>query len=274
MLLIILLIDFLWACMKRRDSLQNLCLKSIWSSWMVWFDILYDNIIPLFLFVVGAVIPFLYRKDARKYLTTAIYGNLSSVSSYIYSWLELFGSLLALDSTQFCIFSVTPLGNSRWVLFMYCIHPALNIKWLYFIFYTYYLCLDSNSPQYSRCWEERFTTRSVILLCTLINWFWEIWRRPSNLANRIRIYSHVVWNLCRSTNSSNHPRKKSSPFILFIAGIGISTGIDMEYGILLLKRRGQLTFIIGIIRSLLSITSLLCWFIIDVKGKIKWSIPF
>lgn len=96
----------------------------------------YDIVMPLFLFLVGAVIPFSWSKRIQQNTgQSAIYLKLLKrfVVLFVLGWIVQ-GNLLALDATKFRIFSNTLQAIAVGYLFSSLAYIHLKKKWLYVMF--------------------------------------------------------------------------------------------------------------------------------------------
>lgn len=245
-----------------------------------WFgSSFYDIIMPLFLFVVGAVIPFSLSKRIQESTSvTAIYGKLLKrfVILFILGWIVQ-GNLLALNSGQFRIFSNTLQAIAVGYFFSCVAYIHLSKKWLYAIFafclIAYALLLtvttvpgiggsvllpDLNFALYvDRLVFGRFDDG--------LQYTWLL----SGLGFIATTLSGVF---AGELIKSNHPRKKVALYLL-LAGIAFLI-VGLIWGIWhpIIKKIWTSSFVLassGVCYILLA----LFYYIIDVKGNIKWAFP-
>ncbi|MGB5357961.1 MAG: DUF5009 domain-containing protein [Eudoraea sp.] len=245
-----------------------------------WFgSTFYDIIMPLFLFVVGAVIPFSLSKRMQKNTSTAaIYGKLIKrfIILFILGWIVQ-GNLLALDASQFHVFSNTLQAIAVGYLFSCMAYIHLSQKWLYFIFA---FCL---------------ILYALILTVLYVPGIGKSVLLPDR--NFALYFDHLVfgkfddglqytWLLTgfgfiATTLSgvfagelikSNQPRKKVVLY-LCITGIG-GLVLGLIWGIWhpIVKKIWTSSFVLASSGVCYLLLALFYW-IIDVKGKTKWAFP-
>ncbi|WP_299157958.1 DUF5009 domain-containing protein [uncultured Eudoraea sp.] len=245
-----------------------------------WFgSTFYDIIMPLFLFVVGAVIPFSLSKRMQENTSmTSIYGKLIKrfIILFILGWIVQ-GNLLALDSAQFHIFSNTLQAIAVGYFFSCIAYIHLKRKWLYFTFAS---CL---------------IIYALILTIPYVPGVGKSVLLPDR--NFALYFDHLVfgkfddglqytWLLTgfgftATTLSgifagelikSKLPRKKVVLY-LFISGIvGLVLGLIWGIWHPIVKKLWTSSFVLASSGVCYILLALFYW-IIDVKGKIKWSFP-
>jgi len=245
-----------------------------------WFgSTFYDIIMPLFLFVVGAVIPFSLSKKIQKNTSTiSIYKKLIKrfVILFILGWIVQ-GNLLALDSAKFHIFSNTLQAIAVGYFFSCIAYIHLEKKWLYFIFVgcliIYVLILTipyvpgvgKSVLMPDRNFALYFDHLVFGKFDDGLQYTWLLTGFGFTATTLSGIFAGELIK-------SEHPRKKI-PFYLFIYGIvGLALGLILGIWHPIVKKLWTSSFVLassGVCFLLLA----LCYWIIDVKGKIKWSFP-
>ncbi|MFT4857741.1 MAG: putative acyltransferase [Algoriphagus sp.] len=245
-----------------------------------WFgSTFYDIIMPLFLFVVGAVIPFSLSKRMQENTSKmAVYGKLFKrfVILFILGWIVQ-GNLLALDAEQFHIFSNTLQAIAVGYFFSCIAYINLNIKWLYFIFalclIVYALILTvPNIPGVGK--SELLPDRNFALYIDQLvfgkfddglQYTWLLTGLGFTATTLSGIFAGEVIK-------SNLPRKKVALY-LFIAGI-VALALGLIWGIWhpIIKKIWTSSFVLASSGVCYLLLAMFYW-IIDVKGKIKWSFP-
>ncbi len=246
-----------------------------------WFgSTFYDIIMPLFLFVVGAVIPFSLSKRMQENTSkTSIYGKLIKrfVILFILGWIVQ-GNLLDLDASQFHVFSNTLQAIAVGYFFSCVAYINLDKKWLYFIFaaclIAYALILTiPNVPGVGK--SVLLPDRNYALYFDHLvfgkfddglqyTWF------LTGLGFTATTLSGVF---AGELIKSKLPREKVALY-LFIAGIA-ALGLGLIWGIWhpIVKKIWTSSFVLASSGVCYILLALFYW-IIDVKGKVKWAFPF
>jgi predicted acyltransferase len=245
-----------------------------------WFgSTCYDIIMPLFLFVVGAVIPFSLSKRMQEDTSTAaIYGKLIKrfVILFILGWIVQ-GNLLALDSAQFHIFSNTLQAIAVGYFFSCIAYINLTRKWLYFIFafclISYALILTiPNVPGIGK--SVLLPDRNFALYVDqLVFGKFDDGLQYTWLLTGLGFTATTLSGIfAGELIKSNLPRNKVALY-LFLVGI-VSLALGLIWGIWhpIIKKIWTSSFVLASSGVCYLLLALFYW-IIDVKGKIKWSFP-
>ena len=245
-----------------------------------WFgSSLYDIVMPLFLFIVGAAIPFaLSKRKQENSSMTAIYAKLIRrfVILFILGWIVQ-GHLLELDSKTFSIFSNTLQAIAVGYLFssIAYIHFSRNVRLVIFasclIIYTLLLTIP----------DVPGVGRGVLLPDSSFAWYVD-----QMVFGQFQDGTQYTWLLSgfgfvATTLSgvfagelikSDLPRKKVA-FYLFVFGVaGILAGMLMGIWHPIIKKLWTSSFVLASSGVCFLLMSLFYW-IIDVKGKVKWAYP-
>jgi predicted acyltransferase len=234
---------------------------------------------PLFLFVVGAVIPFSLSKRMQEDTSTAaIYGKLIKrfVILFILGWIVQ-GNLLALDSAQFHIFSNTLQAIAVGYFFSCIAYINLTRKWLYFIFafclISYALILTiPNVPGIGK--SVLLPDRNFALYVDqLVFGKFDDGLQYTWLLTGLGFTATTLSGIfAGELIKSNLPRNKVALY-LFLVGI-VSLALGLIWGIWhpIIKKIWTSSFVLASSGVCYLLLALFYW-IIDVKGKIKWSFP-
>jgi predicted acyltransferase len=245
-----------------------------------WFgSTLYDIVMPLFLFIVGAAIPFaLSKRKLRDSRWSALYAKIIRrfVILFIFGWIVQ-GHLLDLDITRFSIFSNTLQAIAVGYLFssIAYIHFSRKVRILIFasclIIYTVLLTI----PIVPR------VGRGVLLPGSSFAWYVD-----QLVFGRFQDGTQYTWLLSgfgfiATTLSgvfagelikSGLPRNKVALY-LFLCGLaGVLAGMFLGIWHPIIKKLWTSSFVLASSGVCFLLLSLFYW-IIDVKGKVKWAFP-
>lgn len=279
MLMIIFADRFFYALNSAAGSPFTLALAEQFNH-PDWFgSAFYDIIMPLFLFVVGAVIPFsLSKRTQANNSKASIYRRLIKrfVILFILGWIVQ-GNLLALDSGQFHIFSNTLQAIAVGYIISSIAYIHLKREGLIALFIVclvlYALLLTvPGVPGLGR--SQVLPDRSFALYIDHL-----IFGRFDDGTQYTWLLSGLGFTATTLSGvfagdlvKSNLPRKRIA-FYLFVLGItGLALG--MLWGIWhpIVKKLWTSSFVLassGVCYLLLAIF----YWIIDVKGKMRWSLP-
>ncbi|NJK86777.1 MAG: DUF5009 domain-containing protein [Bacteroidales bacterium] len=180
-----------------------------------WFgSTFYDIVMPLFLFVVGAVIPFSLSKRIQQSTgKVQIYKKLAKrfVVLFILGWIVQ-GNLLALDTDKFKIFSNTLQAIAVGYLFSSIAYIHLERKWLFVVFamclIVYSILLTATTiPGVGR--SELLPDRNFAIYFDRFG-IGEIsgWYPVYLVTERFRIYCHnLIRFICRRIDKITTPPK-------------------------------------------------------------------
>jgi predicted acyltransferase len=245
-----------------------------------WFgSTFYDIIMPLFLFVVGAVIPFSLSKRMQESTTkTSIYGKLIKrfVILFILGWIVQ-GNLLDLDSTQFHVFSNTLQAIAVGYLFSCIAYINLERKWLYFIFafclIAYALLLTvPNVPGVGKSVILPDRNFALYIDRMVFGKFDDGLQYTWLLSGLGFIATTLSGIFAGELIKSNLPRKKVALYLL-LAGIA-ALALGLIWGIWhpIVKKIWTSSFVLASSGVCYILLALFYW-VIDVKGINKWAFP-
>lgn len=245
-----------------------------------WFgSTVYDIVMPLFLFIVGAAIPFaLSKRKLESSGVTAIYVKLIRrfVILFALGWIVQ-GHLLDWNIETFSIFSNTLQAIAVGYLFsgIFYIHFRRNARLLIFaaclILYTLLLTIP-NVPGVGR---------GVLLPGSSFAWYVD-----QVVFGKFQDGTQYTWLLSSlgfiaTTMSgvfagelikSGLPRKKIALY-LFLTGVaGLTAGLLLGIWHPIIKKLWTSTFVLASSGVCYLLLSLFYW-IIDVKGRSKWAFP-
>jgi predicted acyltransferase len=245
-----------------------------------WFgSTFYDIIMPLFLFVVGAVIPFsLSQRMQANNSVMSIYKKLIRrfVILFFLGWIVQ-GNLLALDTAQFHIFSNTLQAIAVGYFFSCMAYIHLNKKWLYALFAAcliiYALILTVPVvPGVGR--SELLPDRNFALYFDQLvlgqfddgkQYTWLL----SGFGFTATTLSGVFAGLLIK---SDHSREKVALLLLIYGVVALSLGLIWGIWHPIVKKIWTSSFVLASSGVCYLLLALFYW-IIDVKGKTKWSFP-
>jgi predicted acyltransferase len=245
-----------------------------------WFgSSLYDIVMPLFLFIVGAAIPFaLSKRKQEDSSMSALYAKLIRrfVILFILGWIVQ-GHLLELNINTFSIFSNTLQAIAVGYLFssIAYLHFKLNTRILIFasclIIYTLLLIIP----------DVPGIGRGVLLPGSSYAWYVD-----QQIFGRFQDGTQYTWLLSgfgfiATTLSgvfagelikSDLPRTKVA-FYLFLIGVaGVMAGMLLGIWHPIIKKLWTSSFVLASSGVCFLLLALFYW-IIDVKGKVKWAFP-
>ena len=239
----------------------------------------YDIVMPLFLFIVGAAIPFsLSDKRVQDIGKTGIYVRLFRrfIILFILGWIVQ-GHLLELNPDTFSIFSNTLQAIAVGYLFASLAYIHLSRKYRFLLFvslliaYTLLLTLPSVPgigrgillPGSSFAWYVDQIVFGQFQDGTQYTWF------ISGLGFIATTLSGVF---AGEFIKSELPRKRVA-LILFLCGLaGVLTGILLGIWHPIIKKLWTSSFVLASSGVCFLLLSLFYW-IIDVKGKSAWAYP-
>jgi predicted acyltransferase len=248
-----------------------------------WFGShLYDIIMPLFLFIVGAVIPYSLSGKLRENTSKfAIYKSIFRrfIILFFLGWIVQ-GNLLDLDPDKFQMMSNTLQAIAVGYLFSSIAYLHLSKQGRYFLFaaclviYTMLLTLP-HIPGVGR--SELLPDRNYA-------WYVEnlVFGRFADSSGEYYTWLLSGFGFTATVLSgvfagelirSNHERKMVALYLLFIGISGILLGLFFAIWHPMVKKIWNSTFVLyssGICYILLA----LFYWIIDIKGYKKWAYPF
>ncbi|MFA7172225.1 MAG: DUF5009 domain-containing protein [Kiritimatiellia bacterium] len=245
-----------------------------------WFGCSFiDIVMPLFLFLAGAVIPFsLSKRIQQNSSKSAIYLKLMQrfVVLFILGWIVQ-GNLLALDAAKFRIFSNTLQAIAVGYVFSSLAYIHLRKKWIYLLFAAclvlYALILtvpmvpgvgrsvvlpDRNFALYfDRLIFGRFDDGN--------QYTWLL----SGLGFTATTLSGVfAGELIKSTL----PRKKVALYLVVLGACGLTLGVVWGMWHPIVKKLWTSSFVLASSGICYLLLALFYW-IIDIKGMVKWAFP-
>ncbi|SHN35145.1 Predicted acyltransferase [Cyclobacterium lianum] len=245
-----------------------------------WFgSTFYDIIMPLFLFVVGAVIPFsLSQRMQEQHTKAQLYRKLLRrfVILFILGWIVQ-GNLLALDAAQFKVFSNTLQAIAVGYVFscLAFIHLSKNGRYLLFAFclIAYALLLTvPNIPGVGRSTllpDQNF----ALYVDRLVFGPFDDGLQYTWLLSGLGFTATTLSGLFAGEwIKSDMPRQKVAVYLV-VAGL-ISLGIGLIWGIWhpIVKKIWTSSFVLASSGVCYLLLAAFYW-IIDVKGKTGWIFP-
>ena len=245
-----------------------------------WFgSSVYDIVMPLFLFIVGAAIPFaLSKRKLQDSRLSALYAKLIKrfVILFILGWIVQ-GHLLEFNLETFSIFSNTLQAIAVGYLFSSIAYIHFNLKTRLFIFgaslliYTLLLTIP-NVPGVGR---------GVLLPDSSFAWYVD-----QKVFGDFQDGTQYTWLLSgfgfiATTLSgvfagelikSDLPRKKVALYLFVIGVGGLLAGMVLGIWHPIIKKLWTSSFVLASSGVCFLLLSLFYW-IIDVKGKITWAYP-
>ena len=245
-----------------------------------WFGFhFYDIIMPLFLFLVGVVIPFsMERRVAEIDVKAKLYPHLIKrfIILFILGWIVQ-GNLLALDINQFKIFSNTLQAIAVGYLFSSLAYIHLNKITRYVLFaaclVVYGLLLEfANVPGMGR--SELLPDKNIALYIDryVFGRFDDGYQYTWFLSGLGFIATTLSGLFAGEMLRSKLPREKTARNILLVGIAFIAVGLILNIFHPSVKKIWNSTFVLlssGICYVLLA----LFYWIIDVKGYTKWGFP-
>ena len=245
-----------------------------------WFgSTFYDIVMPLFVFIVGAVIPFsLSRRMQESTSKNAIYWKLIRrfILLFILGWIVQ-GNLLALDFAQFYIFNNTLQAIAVGYFFASVAYIHLHKKWLYI---TFAACLILYALLLTIPVVPG-VGKSVLLPDR--NFAWYVDHLVFGKFHDGLQYTWLLTGLGFTATTlsgifagdlikSKLPRKKVALY-LFIAGVaGLALGLLWGIWHPIVKKLWTSSFVLASSGVCYLLLALFYW-IIDVQGKTKWAFP-
>ncbi|WP_420603326.1 acyltransferase family protein [Flagellimonas sp.] len=245
-----------------------------------WFgSTFYDIIMPLFLFVVGAVIPFSLSKRMQNSTSKgAIYRKLIRrfIILFILGWIVQ-GDLLAFDINEFHIFSNTLQAIAVGYLFTCIAYIHLSRKWRFVLFAAcliiYALLLTvPNVPGVGKSVLLPDQNFALYFDRLILGKFDDGLQYTWLLSGLGFIATTLSGLFAGELIKSNLPRKKISTY-LFLAGIaGVVLGVVWGIWHPIVKKIWTSSFVLASSGVCFILLALFYW-VIDVKGKTKWTFP-
>ncbi len=246
-----------------------------------WFgSTFYDIIMPLFLFTVGAVIPFsLSKRMEKKPDRRAIYSKLFRrfMILFILGWIVQ-GNLLALDAEKFHVFSNTLQAIAVGYIFSCIAYIHLQRRGLYLIFA---LCLIV----YALILTVPYVPgvgRSVLLPDRSFALYFDhlIFGRLDDGTQYTWLLSGLGFTATTLSGvfagmiiKSALPRKKVALYLLFCGVVGLTLGLLWGIWHPIVKKLWTSSFVLASSGVCFLLLSVFYW-VIDVKGKVHWAFPF
>lgn len=245
-----------------------------------WFgSTFYDIIMPLFLFIVGVVIPFSLSKRMQANRSMAsIYRKLFKrfIILFFLGWIVQ-GNLLALDAAQFHVFSNTLQAIAVGYLFSCIAYIHLKRKWLYFTFAAcliiYALLLTiTYIPDVGRSVllpDRNFTLYfDQLVFGKYDDGLQYTWLLTGFGFTATTLSGVFAGELIKS----NHSRKKIAQYLLVVGLIGLTIGLIWGIWHPIVKKIWTSSFVLASSGVCYLLLAFFYW-IIDVKGKAKWAFP-
>jgi len=245
-----------------------------------WFgSTLYDIVMPLFLFIVGAAIPFaLSKRKQQDSRLSALYAKIIRrfVILFILGWIVQ-GHLLDLDISKFSIFSNTLQAIAVGYLFssIAYIHFKRNTRLLIFggslLIYTLLLIIPNVPgvgsgvllPGSSFAWYVDQVVLGELQDGTQYTWL---------LSGFGFIATTLSGVFAGELIKSDLPRNKVALYLFVIGVAGVVAGMLLGIWHPIIKKLWTSSFVLASSGVCFLLLSLFYW-IIDVKGKVKWAFP-
>lgn len=245
-----------------------------------WFgSTIYDIVMPLFLFIVGAAIPFSLSKQKQQGITMlSLYGKLIRRFFILFflGWIVQ-GHLLEFNPETFSIFSNTLQAIAVGYLFsaIAFIHFKQKLRLMLFasllILYILLLTLPDVPgigrgvllPGSSFAWYVDQVVFGQFQDGTQYTWF------LSGLGFTATTLSGVF---AGELIKSELPRKKVALFLFLFGIAGVLTGLLLGTWHPIIKKLWTSSFVLASSGVCFILLSLFYW-IIDVKGKVRWAFP-
>lgn len=245
-----------------------------------WFgSTFYDIIMPLFLFVVGAVIPFSLSKRFQENTTKiAIYKKLIRrfVILFILGWIVQ-GNLLALDSDKFHVYSNTLQAIAVGYIFSCIAYVHLKRKWLYIIFafclvaYTLILAV-TNVPGIGRSVIQPDVNFALYVDRLVFGTFDDGTQYTWLLSGLGFIATTLSGLFAGALIKSALPRKKVAQYLVALGVAGLALGLVWGIWHPIVKKLWTSSFVLASSGVCYLLLALFYW-VIDIKGKTTWSFP-
>ncbi|NJB71711.1 putative acyltransferase [Saonia flava] len=245
-----------------------------------WFgSTFYDIVMPLFLFVVGAVIPFSLSKRIQESKGAAsIYRKLIKrfVILFVLGWIVQ-GNLLALDAEKFHVFSNTLQAIAVGYFFSCIAYIHLKRKWLYLIFV---LCLILYAVILTVPYVPG-VGRSTLLPDSSFALYIDhlIFGRFDDGTQYTWLLSGLGFTATTLSGvfageliKSKLPRKKVLLYLLIGGVVGLVLGLIWGIWHPIVKKLWTSSFVLASSGVCFLLMALFYW-IIDVRKNIKWSFP-
>ena len=279
MLLIIFADRFFITLHKGADSTftQSLANQFDHPDWLG--SAFYDIIMPLFLFVVGAVIPFSISKRMQENKSKrSIYYKLIKrfIILFILGWIVQ-GNLLAMDAENFYVFSNTLQAIAVGYFFACISYIHLQRKWLYVIFAS---CLILYALILTVPYVPE-VGRSVLLPDRNFALYFDhlIFGRFDDRTQYTWLLTGLGFTATTLSGifageliKSNLPRKKVAMYLLIYGVAGLALGLIWGMWHPIVKKLWTSTFVLASSGVCFILLAFFYWFI-DVKGNIKWAFP-
>jgi predicted acyltransferase len=245
-----------------------------------WFgSTIYDIVMPLFLFIVGAAIPFaLSKRKQENSGLSAIYLKLIRrfIILFILGWIVQ-GHLLEFNSATFSIFSNTLQAIAVGYLFssIAYIHFNRNIRLLIFgsclLIYTLLLTIPYVPgvgrgvllPESSFAWYIDQVAFGKLQDGTQYTWL---------LSGFGFIATTLSGVFAGELIKSDLPRKKVAQYLFVIGVAGVLAGMLLGIWHPIIKKLWTSSFVLASSGVCFLLLALFYW-IIDVRGNVKWAFP-
>lgn len=279
MLMIILADHFFYTLNQGVQSKTTQVLAEQFSH-PQWFGFhFYDIIMPLFLFVVGVVIPFSMDKRIREAPSKAsLYPHIVRrfIILFILGWIVQ-GNLLALDIERFHVFSNTLQAIAVGYLFSCLAYMHLGKKGRYVLFAAclvlYTLILEfANVPGMGR--SELLPDKNIAihidryLLGRFDDGLQYTW-----ILTGLGFIATTLSGLFAGELLKAKPRAKGTlQTLLLIGGIGVGLALLLDLWHPIVKKLWTASFVLLTSGICFVLLALFHW-VVDIKGHVKWSFP-
>ncbi|MDN3689909.1 acyltransferase family protein [Cyclobacterium jeungdonense] len=245
-----------------------------------WFgSTFYDIIMPLFLFVVGAVIPFsLSQRMQEQNSKGQLYGKLIKrfIILFILGWIVQ-GNLLALDAGQFKVFSNTLQAIAVGYVFscLAFIHLSRNGRYLLFVFCLLSYALLLTLPQVPGVGRSTLMPDQNFALYVdrLVFGPFDDGLQYTWLLSGLGFTATTLSGLFAGEwIKSDMPRKKVVLYLVAAGLIALSLGLIWGIWHPIVKKIWSSSFVLASSGVCYLLLAAFYW-IIDVKGKTAWTFP-
>ncbi|MEP3569056.1 MAG: DUF5009 domain-containing protein, partial [Flavobacteriaceae bacterium] len=246
-----------------------------------WFgSTFYDLIMPLFLFVVGAVIPFsIGKKIEQEVNSSTLYRKLVKrfLILFVLGWIVQ-GNLLALDSTEFNIFNNTLQAIAVGYFFSVLSYIHLTKRWRYIAFvaclvtYIGFLTLPY-LPEIGRSRLLPDENYAIYFDRLILGRFQQYGSQYSWLLTGLGFTATTLSGVfAGELIKSKLPRKKVAMWLLVYGIAGILLGLIVAQFHPIVKKIWTSSFVLASSGVCFLLMASFYW-IIDIKGKDKWTFP-
>ena len=239
----------------------------------------YDIIMPLFLFVVGVVIPFSLSKKVQQHSTKkALYKKLIKrfIILFILGWIVQ-GNLLAFDTEKFHVFSNTLQAIAVGYIFasLAYIHLQKRGRYIFFIvcLLVYALLLTLPTvPEIGKSVLEPNKNFALYIDHLIFGKFDDGTQYTWLITGLGFIATTLSGLFAGELIKSKLPRKKVVQYLFIYGALGLTIGLIWSNWHPIVKKIWSSSFVLASSGVCFLLLALFYW-IIDVKGYTKWTFP-